>query len=69
MVFRNITTAEKPLHPSVFDGNGDEPGTISNVTFENLRIDRDLVTESNAANYVLQRGKTSGFRYTQSDKR
>ena len=63
IVFRNITSAQEPLHPSVFDGNGDEPGTISNVTFENLQIAGTLVTEANASAYVVQRGKTSGFRF------
>lgn len=63
IVFRNITSAQQPLHPSVFDGNGDEPGTIQNVTFENLQIAGTLVTEANASTYVVQRGKTSGFRF------
>lgn len=63
MVLRNITAAEQPVNPSVFDGNGREPGTISNVTFENLRVAGNLVTEANAAGYVELRGKTSGFHY------
>ncbi len=68
MVFRNITAAEAPLQKSVFDGNGSEPGTISNVVFENIRIAGEPVTEANAADYVVQRGKTSGFRYAWRDK-
>ena len=63
MVFKNITVAQKPLQPSVFDGNGTEPGSIQNVTFENLRVASELVTDKNALEYVVQRGKTSGFRY------
>ena len=63
MVFRNITAAEQPVNPSVFDGNGREPGTISNVTFENLRVAGNLVTEENAASYVVPRGKAFGFHY------
>lgn len=63
LVFRNVTSAQKPLHPSVFDGNGDEPGSISNVTFQNLRLGGELVTEANASEYIVQRGKTSGFRF------
>ena len=66
MVFRNIVVAEEPANPSVFDGNGSEPGTIANVTFENLRIAGTLVTGGNATNHVVQRGKTSGFRFTSS---
>lgn len=65
MVFRNITAAESPSNPSVFEGNGREPGTISNVTFENLQIAGNLVTGENASSYVIQGGKTSGFRYLQ----
>ena len=61
MVFRNIIAAEKPLNPSVFDGNGSEPGTISNVTFENLQIVGETVTEANASAYIIERGKTSSF--------
>jgi len=67
MVFRNIVAAEEPVNPSVFDGNGSDPGTIANVTFENLRIAGTLVTEGNASNHVVQHGKTSGFRFTSSD--
>jgi hypothetical protein len=61
MIIRNITIARQPLHPSVFDGNGTEPGTIGNVTFENLRIDGNRVTTDNASAYIVQRGKTYGF--------
>ncbi len=68
IVFRNITAAQKPLHPSVFDGNGTEPGSIQNVTFENFRVAGELVTDKNASKYVVQRGKTSGFRYGLSTK-
>ena len=63
MVFRNIIAVEKPLNPSVFDGNGSEPGSIANVTFENLQIAGETVTEANASAYILQRGKASGFRF------
>jgi len=63
MVFRNITAAEKPLHPSVFDGNGSEPGTIENVTFDNIQVAGNPVTPVNASTYIVQRGKTSGFRF------
>jgi hypothetical protein len=63
LVFRNIIAVEKPRNPSVFDGNGSEPGAISNVTFENLQIAGETVTEANASAYILQRGKTSGFRF------
>jgi len=63
MAFRNITAAEQPVNPSVFEGNGREPGTISNVTFDNLRVAGNLVTEANAASYVVTHGKTSGFQY------
>jgi len=63
MTIRNITAAELPLHPSVFDGNGREPGSIANVTFENLQVGSNSVTTANATNYVVQRGKTSGFRF------
>lgn len=63
MLFKNITAAQKPLQPSVFDGNGSEPGSIENITFDNLRIADELVTEKNAADYISQRGKTAGFRY------
>ena len=63
VVFRNITAAEEPVNPSVFDGNGTEPGTIANVTFENVRIAGTLVTDENAAAHVVQHGKTSGFRF------
>ncbi|MEI7728728.1 MAG: hypothetical protein WCO56_04120 [Verrucomicrobiota bacterium] len=65
MILKNITSAQLPLHPSVFDGNGSEPGTISNVTFENLRIAGELVTDKNAPAHIAPRGKTSGFRYVQ----
>jgi len=63
MVFRNISAAEEPVNPSVFDGNGKEPGTIANVTFENLRVAGNLVTEENAASYVVPRGKTSSLHF------
>ena len=68
MVFRNITAAEKPLHPSIFDGNGSEPGTIKNVTFDNLKVGGSLVTPANASTYIVQRGKTSGFRFDASTR-
>ena len=68
MVFQNITSTEKPLHPSVFDGNGSEPGTIKNVTFDNLQIGGSLVTPANASTYIVQRGKTSGFRFDASSR-
>jgi hypothetical protein len=68
IVIRNITTELKPLHPSVFEGNGDEPGTISNVTFENVRIAGTSMTETNSSDYVIRRGKTSGFRYVPAVK-
>jgi len=63
MVLRNISAAEEPVNPSVFDGNGREPGTIANVTFENLRVAGHPVTEANAAGFVVTHGKTSGFHY------
>jgi len=63
MVFRNITALQKPSNPSVFDGNGREPGSINNVTFENIRIAGELITDENAAGYIVQRGKTFGFNY------
>ena len=66
MIIRNVTATEKPLHPSIFDGNGREPGTITDVTFENLQIGGNAVTTANATNYVVHRGKTSGFRFTSS---
>ncbi|MBI5821018.1 MAG: hypothetical protein HZA88_18770 [Verrucomicrobia bacterium] len=66
MVLRNIAAAEEPVNPSVFDGNGSEPGSIANVTFENLRIAGTLVTDENAAAHVVQHGKTSGFRFITS---
>jgi hypothetical protein len=33
VLFKNITVVRKPLHPSVFDGSGSEPGTIQNPLF------------------------------------
>ena len=66
MLFKNITAAQKPLHPSVFDGNGSEPGTIQNVTCENLQIAGALVTDRNASEFVLPKGKTTGFQYIQT---
>jgi hypothetical protein len=66
LTLKNITAAQPPLHPSVFDGNGSEPGTIANVTFENLRIAGELVTDKNAAAHIVPRGQTSSFRYTTS---
>ena len=63
MIFRNIAVAQEPQQTSVFDGNGAEPGSISNVTFENMRIAAVLVTSANASVYVTQRGKTSDFHY------
>jgi hypothetical protein len=67
MLLKDVTAPQPPLRPSVFDGNGGEPGTIQNVTFENIQIDGNRVTEGNAATYVIQRGKTSGFRFDSSD--
>jgi hypothetical protein len=63
MLLRNIIASQQPLHPSVFDGNGSEPGTIQNVIFENIQIAGDPVKEKNASTYLVQRGKTSCFRY------
>ena len=68
MIFKNITVAQRPLQPSVFDGNGTEPGSIQNVTFENFRVAGELVTDKNASEYIVQRGKTSGFRFGSSAK-
>jgi hypothetical protein len=64
MIFRNFSIAQNPLHLSVFDGAGTDPGSIENITFENLQIAGILVTESNASSYIVQRGKTSGFHFT-----
>ena len=64
MVIKNMISAQKPLHLSIFDGNGTEPGTIENITFENLQIEGSLVTESNASTYIVKMGKTFGFHYT-----
>ena len=63
MTFSDIAVAQQPICRSVFDGAGSEPGSIVNVTFENLRIAGNLVTATNAPSYIVQRGKTSGFRF------
>jgi hypothetical protein len=68
MVLKNITAMQPPLRASVFDGNGSEPGSIQNVTFENIQVNGTRVTAENAAAYVVQRGKTSGFHFDSSDR-
>jgi hypothetical protein len=63
MIIKNMTVAKMPLHKSIFDGNGTDPGSIENVTFENVQIEGIQVTESNSSTYIIQRGKTSGFQF------
>jgi len=63
LILRSFSIAKKPLHLSVFDGAGTEPGSIENVTFENIKIEGVKLTESNATEYIIQKGKTSGFRF------
>ncbi|MDO5582386.1 MAG: hypothetical protein Q4G69_14785 [Planctomycetia bacterium] len=63
LVFRNFTIMEKPLCRSVFDGNGDKDGSVKNITFENYRIEGELLTEENADKYIIRKGKTSDFHY------
>ena len=72
MVFRNIRTSAAPVRISSFNGNGNvtaaSTGDIKNVLFENLYIAGELVTETNAQKYIVQKGKTSGFRYLSTGK-
>ncbi len=67
LIFRNITTLQVPARISEFNGNGNvtssSSGDIKNITFENIQIAGTMVTATNAAKYIVQRGKTSGFRY------
>ena len=67
MLFKHISSAKQPLHPSVFDGNGSDPGTIENVILNHLQIGGVVVTQSNAPAYIEQRGKTSGFQIISQD--
>lgn len=63
LVFRNFTIMEKPLCRMVFDGNGEKDGSIRNVTFENCRVAGELITEKNADQFIIRKGKTEDFRY------
>ena len=63
LVFRNFTIMKKPNCRAFFDGNGEKDGSIRNVTFENYRIEGELLTDENADNYLIRKGKTSDFYY------
>lgn len=63
ITFRNITIPIQPIIPSLFDGNGSNPGDIKNVTFDNVTIGGVKLTEQNSSNYISRLGNTSGFIY------
>ncbi len=63
LVFRNFTVMKKPFCRSFFDGNGEKDGSIRNITFENYRIEGVLLTEKNADQYIIRKGKTEDFHY------
>jgi uncharacterized membrane protein len=63
ITFRNINIPIQPIIPSLFDGNGSNPGDIKNITFENVVIGGEKLTEQNASKYITRSGNTSGFTY------
>ena len=65
ITFRNVHLEGLPRYRSVFSGVGSVAGTsISDVTFENVTLDGQLLTASNAGTYLDVQAQCSGFTYT-----
>jgi hypothetical protein len=65
ITFRNVHLEGLPRYRSVFSGVGSVAGTsIANVTFADVTIDGQLLTEANASTHLDIQAQCSGFSYT-----